>query len=372
MADLGAFVYWERQLSDLLCGLHCLNNLLQFPAFDEASLAAIGIELDKKESALLGTKVLNNVNDSGYFSLQVLVSALSQFANFEVDSIKSQRHKGKPLTDQEAFVCHNDNHWFCIRKIHGKWFNLNSTNKTGPQLISDFYFTLFIDSIADNGYQIFVVSGNFPHFEPSVFAESLNFNQRYYAVGDVEKQAKEDMKNSNFKLNINSGDSEALDYAIKQSMETYKQETQNAEKKEESKSKNAKPDLKTFLQGNGVTISAAPVSKKQPEYFPGEDEESVMAVRMSLDEKYQAESPEDLAGPLLKIRLPDGSSAQRHFEKSKSISEVYEFVFWKLGQGNRDFTLFKPAPKEELPKSDKSLSELGLTNQESLICSLKD
>ena len=44
-------------------------------------------------------------------------------------------------------MCHNDNHWFSIRKIHGKWFNLNSTNAFGPQLITDFYLELFLASI---------------------------------------------------------------------------------------------------------------------------------------------------------------------------------------------------------------------------------
>lgn len=55
--------------------------------------------------------------------------------------------RGVTCSQFNAFVCHNDNHWFSIRKIHGKWFNLNSTNAFGPQLITDFYLELFLASI---------------------------------------------------------------------------------------------------------------------------------------------------------------------------------------------------------------------------------
>ena len=32
-----SFVYWEKQGSDRLCGVHCLNSLLQGPFFDEVN-----------------------------------------------------------------------------------------------------------------------------------------------------------------------------------------------------------------------------------------------------------------------------------------------------------------------------------------------
>ncbi|RZJ51324.1 MAG: hypothetical protein EOO19_00975 [Chryseobacterium sp.] len=36
-------------------------------------------------------------------------------------------------------MCNSSAHWFTIRKINGKWYNLNSTNREGPEMISDFY-----------------------------------------------------------------------------------------------------------------------------------------------------------------------------------------------------------------------------------------
>ena len=47
-------VYFEKQGRDNLCGLHCLNSLLQGPFFDEISLSQIAQALDKEEAELLG------------------------------------------------------------------------------------------------------------------------------------------------------------------------------------------------------------------------------------------------------------------------------------------------------------------------------
>ena len=38
-------IYWEKQGQDMLCGLHCINSLLQGPIFDEISLSQIAREL---------------------------------------------------------------------------------------------------------------------------------------------------------------------------------------------------------------------------------------------------------------------------------------------------------------------------------------
>ena len=39
-------VYFEKQGEDMLCGMHCVNSMLQGPYFDEVTLAQIGLELD--------------------------------------------------------------------------------------------------------------------------------------------------------------------------------------------------------------------------------------------------------------------------------------------------------------------------------------
>jgi ataxin-3 len=48
-------VYFEKQSNDRLCGVHCLNSLLQGPYFDPVMLSEIGLKLDEMEMRLLGS-----------------------------------------------------------------------------------------------------------------------------------------------------------------------------------------------------------------------------------------------------------------------------------------------------------------------------
>jgi ataxin-3 len=47
-------VYFERQAYDKLCGVHCLNSLMQGPYFNPFSLSEIAQKLDEMEKQLLG------------------------------------------------------------------------------------------------------------------------------------------------------------------------------------------------------------------------------------------------------------------------------------------------------------------------------
>lgn len=73
-----------------MCGVHCINALLQGPYFDEIAMSQIGQKLDEEERALYGgvkeqqeamadlRKGLtsHNVANDGNFSLQVIQKAL--------------------------------------------------------------------------------------------------------------------------------------------------------------------------------------------------------------------------------------------------------------------------------------------------------
>lgn len=65
------YVYWEKQSDDLLCGVHCLNSLLQGPYYSEFELAQVAHEMDHHENALLDQKhfTSHNVDLEGNFSL---------------------------------------------------------------------------------------------------------------------------------------------------------------------------------------------------------------------------------------------------------------------------------------------------------------
>ncbi|CAF4280113.1 unnamed protein product, partial [Adineta steineri] len=73
-------IYHEHQ-QGLLCGQHALNNLLQNPIFSSAALDDIARNLDIEEiSVLEHTPVqLENMDDTGFYNIQVLQRALKAF-----------------------------------------------------------------------------------------------------------------------------------------------------------------------------------------------------------------------------------------------------------------------------------------------------
>ncbi len=183
-------VYFEKQSDDRLCGMHCINSLLQGPYFDIVSLSEIGIELDKREQSLLGRQNSNhnNVDLSGNYNIQVLTQALNSLG-CEVISLKT--HEAISLLEKnqnfEALIFNSSTHWFSIRKIDGIWFNLNSTNQyPGPEIISDFYLGAFIQGAEDIGYTNFLVK-NLPKLPPinGEFYQNLQNHQRLVSFDEI-------------------------------------------------------------------------------------------------------------------------------------------------------------------------------------------
>lgn len=171
---MSVLLYHEPQVA-ALCGVHCINALLQGPYFSEIDLAQIAQELDALERQMMQengvhtedylkymAEASGNVADNGMFSIQVLSKAVEQFGlqlvplnNPEVVDAKQQPQ------DQEAFLCNLQEHWFAIRKVDGEWWNFNSLFPA-PAPLSSFYLAAFLDTLRHQGYTIFVVQGQFP------------------------------------------------------------------------------------------------------------------------------------------------------------------------------------------------------------------
>lgn len=115
-----------------------------------------------------------NMDDSGYFSVQVISSALEVWG-LELVPFSSTDERIKPAlvnpSQMKAFICNYKDHWFTIRRLGEQWFNLNSLlNK--PELISDTYLSLFIAQLKNDGYSIFVVVGELPDCEADHFIKT--------------------------------------------------------------------------------------------------------------------------------------------------------------------------------------------------------
>jgi hypothetical protein len=169
------YIYHEQQES-ALCGQHCLNNLLQGPHFTAIDLSDIAQSLDEEERRLQSGIELtpdsfqsNNVDDSGNFSIQVLKNALFRYSKCDLvpwhqnprDNDYQEEMVEAAHLSNKAFIVNRLNHWFTVRKIRNRWWNLNSMNET-PELISDFYLSAFLVQLRTEEFSVFLVKGNIP------------------------------------------------------------------------------------------------------------------------------------------------------------------------------------------------------------------
>ncbi|XP_064213271.1 ataxin-3 isoform X1 [Tribolium castaneum] len=167
-------IFHEKQEGSL-CAQHCLNSLLQGPYFTAVDLSILAEKLDEEERVRMAEsgedseeyrnflkQPSGNMDDSGYFSIQVISKAL-QVWGLEIVPYTADdaRVKNRDPGEMQAFICNYQNHWFTIRKIGNQWFNLNSL-LAKPVLISDTYLALFLAQLKNEGYSNFVVFGELP------------------------------------------------------------------------------------------------------------------------------------------------------------------------------------------------------------------
>ena len=156
---MSKLVYWEMQDSDMMCAVHALNSLVQYPLWDAVSLGGIGRQLDIEESELTNAEVKNlNVREDGFFSLQTISRALEAVGLF-IDYF----NKSSDPCIESAFICNYQLHWISLRKINGCWIDLNSLGE-GPEIISEFRLSAWISELSYKGFSIFAVRGIFQEY----------------------------------------------------------------------------------------------------------------------------------------------------------------------------------------------------------------
>lgn len=156
-------IYHEKQIG-ALCAVHCVNNLMQGPVFDEVSLAEIAQQLDARERLLLGGAAIDggNVRADGFFNVQVIRAAL-QSVGVEMDRLNGPAAKAALAepSKQRGFICNKKEHWFAMRRIGQEWFDLNSCLKT-PQHFTDAQLAIKVNEAMAENYTVFVVRGQIP------------------------------------------------------------------------------------------------------------------------------------------------------------------------------------------------------------------
>eukprot|EP00933_Yihiella_yeosuensis_P062449 TRINITY_DN65406_c0_g1_i1.p1 TRINITY_DN65406_c0_g1~~TRINITY_DN65406_c0_g1_i1.p1 ORF type:complete len:355 (+),score=105.09 TRINITY_DN65406_c0_g1_i1:75-1139(+) len=154
-------IYHEKQIGSL-CALHCVNNLLQGPMFDEWNFRQVAQELDREEARLMGGQNLDygNARMDGFFNVQV-VQAVLERAGYTVNALTGEAGKTPEPTKETAFILNKREHWFSLRRIGREWFDLNSCLKV-PRHYNDADLRFHIGDAVKEGYSVFVVRGNFP------------------------------------------------------------------------------------------------------------------------------------------------------------------------------------------------------------------
>ncbi|KAM9355915.1 ataxin-3 [Pholidichthys leucotaenia] len=195
-------IFHEKQEGSL-CAQHCLNNLLQGEYFTPVDLSSIAHQLDEEERMRMAEGGMaseeyrtflqqpsGNMDDSGFFSIQVISNALRVWG-LELILFNSREYQSLMINpvNEKAFICNYKEHWFTIRKLGQQWFNLNSL-LTGPELISDTYLALFLAQLQQEGYSIFVIRGNLPECEAEQILGIMRVQQkqRPKLIGEDEAQ----------------------------------------------------------------------------------------------------------------------------------------------------------------------------------------
>ncbi|KAH7866176.1 hypothetical protein Vadar_016733 [Vaccinium darrowii] len=196
----GGMLYHEVQESKL-CAVHCVNTVLQGPFFSEFDLAALASDLDRKERQMMlegdgghatsfVTEESHNVSLDGDFSIQVLEKALEVW-DLQVIPLNSPVAEPAQIDPEleNAFICHLQDHWFCIRKVNGEWYNFDSLY-AAPEHLSKFYLSAYLDTLKGFGWSIFLVRGNFPKECPIASSDASNGYGQWLLPEDAERITK--------------------------------------------------------------------------------------------------------------------------------------------------------------------------------------
>jgi len=91
---------------------------------------------------------------------------------------------------EDGFICNLRNHWIALRKLGGKWYNLNSIQKDGPTFVSDMYLSLYLKQLNVEGYSIFLIKGQFP--KPST---TMGGRGKYFRVSEIMERSRKRSQN---------------------------------------------------------------------------------------------------------------------------------------------------------------------------------
>ncbi|KAI0645966.1 Josephin-domain-containing protein [Trametes meyenii] len=192
-------IYHEKQQpGSMLCAQHALNSLLQIASrLDDAEHRYL-------EGSAGGASA--NMDDTGFFSVQVLEEALKVW---NLTLVRWRSEAMRPYQDhphtQMGFILNQSQHWYSLRRFgrvspdpalesdpgDGHWFNLNSFLAT-PERIGKLYLGMFLQQAEQEGYSVFAVVQRDPEGPlgiPRIEADELAASIPESAAGTFSRPA---------------------------------------------------------------------------------------------------------------------------------------------------------------------------------------
>mmetsp|Transcript_1128 Transcript_1128/g.2839 ORF Transcript_1128/g.2839 Transcript_1128/m.2839 type:complete len:241 (-) Transcript_1128:2130-2852(-) len=233
------------------------------------------------------------------------------------------------MTNMEGFICNRSEHWFAIRKINGRFWNLNSTMQR-PEVITHFRLAAEIELLRDSGYSVFCVVEGLPPPCTSEVERQRGLAKYWWKETDLlQKKGDTAIWASNIWNNV----------------------------------------------GAGIRLDGRP-TKRPVEESLTEEEMVQIAMEESLDaakantsgtKKYTVpeEPAQDTEGAArIQFRLPDGTVIQRRFLKSDVVGKVYAFVESKIASTGKRLELRYGYPPKDLdPFREKTIGEANLSGE---------
>jgi ataxin-3 len=282
-----------------------------------------------------------NVDPSGNFSIEVLRAALRSQYSLDLPSIGQDGvlESVGDVTHINGFICNKEAHWFAIRMINGRFWNLNSM-KDQPQIIGHFKLAAEIQELKNSGYSVFCVPFGLPEPCTSKAQRSRGKPQFWWKEEDL----------------VQGKGSRAIN--------------------------GANDPWKDVGSGMRLDGGRATSSNSSNDYAGlTEEEQMQMAIAASM-EPVAAAPANDIMPPLteepaggtegavrIQFRLPGGGRAVRRFLKSDPVKLLYSYVNHEAtdGQGRKLELKSGFPPKDVQAVADKTIGEASLAG-ESIQC----
>merc|ERR1719329_55581 len=277
-----------------------------------------------------------NVDPSGNFSIEVLRSALATRFDVSLESISSKPMEKIEITTLSGFICNKESHWFAIRKINDRYWNLNSTFDH-PKFISSFHLAKEIEGLRNSGYSVFTIENDksLPRICSSDGDRHRGQAKFWWKEVDLVKGKTNPMNQGNNPWN-KVGSGMRLD----------------------GKSTNTRYSsggMDTNLSEEEMLQMALSASLQKPNAEP--------AVDLKLEEEPPTTDPNAVR---IQFRLPQGKKVVRRFLKSDLVASVYAFIEISCqGEGHGRVLQLKSGfpPKSLENKKTNTILEANLSGE---------